>query len=90
MPTTQPKVLKTLSYSADLRPRGEELDLVKFTIEQLEECSEPWRISSDLGSDTHHTLDELLFWNLGKVSGEPHISDAMRRRILTDFNQPEN
>lgn len=78
------------SYTADLRPKGEDLDPVKFTVEQFEHGDEPWRISSDLGSDTHHTLDELLFWNLGKVSGEPHISDAMRKRVLADFGQPEN
>lgn len=90
MKTTLPKVVATRQYTADLRPRGDDLDRVEFWIEQLEECDEPWRITSDLGTDTHHTLDELLFWNLGKVAGEPHISEAMRKRILADFGQPEN
>jgi hypothetical protein len=87
MPTALPKVLKMLRYTADLRPRGDELDCVTFWIEQLEEGDEPWRVTSDLGCDTHHTLDELLFWNLIFDGEGRHISEAMRARILADFGQ---
>lgn len=79
--------MKIAQYTADLQPDGEDIPKLEFWIEQFERGDEPWRITSGLGSDTHHTLDELLFWNLGIVSGERHITEAMRKRILAEFGQ---
>lgn len=74
-------------YIADLRPRGVELDPVAFSVSSTYEGDQPWLITSDLGCDTHHTLDELLFWNL--INGERHISEAFRQSILGEFNKAE-
>lgn len=70
-------------YTADLRVG--DADPVSFEIYRTTDTDQPWGIAADHVADTHHTLDELIYWNL--LSSERHITEAMRRRILADFNE---
>ena len=66
-------------YMTDCDP--DDLGFIPFTITYSgnENDDQPWEINSELECDTHHTLDELLFWNL--VMGGPFISENLRQKI---------
>lgn len=73
------------SYTADLIPDPENFTApIDFDVTfDPSNKDEPWAVASDVGADTHHTLDEALFWNL--IIGERHISEGMRASINAEF-----
>lgn len=69
------------SYVADLEP--DEYGPLSFNvIYDPSDDDQPWCVSSDIGWDTHHTLESVLFWELWSPG---YISDEMRKKILNDF-----
>ena len=76
-------------YTADLIPDPDEFDQpIEFSVSyDPENEDQPWMVSSDLGCDTHHTLAQVLFWELQIPDGENggHISDQLKNQILADF-----
>lgn len=71
-------------YVADRKPDGDKYDPLNFTvIYDPSNEDQPWAVASDEGYDTHHTLDQVLFWEL--IMGRRHISEKLRARITEDF-----
>lgn len=71
------------SYTADVvQPDS---DPLQFTVEKTNDEDQPWSLLSELGYETHHTLDELLWWNL--ICGERLISERLRKTIRRDFGE---
>lgn len=72
------------SYVADLDPN--DCGLMPFTITLTNDDDQPWEINCDVVSDTHESLDQLLFWNL--ILGERFISEQLRERINAEWGIP--
>ena len=50
------------------------------------DSDQPWCVATDNGEcGTHHTLDEVLFWEL--IMGGRVISESLRAQILRDFGE---
>lgn len=76
--------VQSRSYTADLDPFDS--GLMPFTISFLgDDEDQPWEIACSEVGDTHHTLDELLFWNL--VMGGRFITEELRERINEDWSR---
>ena len=75
------------SYVADIIPDPNKDDMpIEFIVAYNPSHSDqPWMVSSDITCDTHHTLDQVLFWEL--IVGERHISEHLRRQIIEDFKE---
>lgn len=75
--------MKAKTYTADLDPNDCGLMAFTITYSGNENDDQPWQIDCDAVSDTHHTLDELLFWNL--IMGERFISEDLRQKINNEW-----
>ena len=66
-------------YTGDVQP-------IQFVVEYdpATNADQPWGVATEDTYDTHHTLDQVLFWELVCCDGRI-ISEELRAQINTDF-----